>query len=136
MRSELLLYIIIASLFGYFLLGYVKKSEGEGDKSVFGHKASIQQDAKLHHKDSIGQAILDFSATSPEEQAGIWKRSPLREEFMDLFPNFTAMRDFVQDRIIGESFQQQLLKQIDTVEDDFFSGKITQREVKEKLDLL
>jgi len=136
MRSELLLYIIIASLFGYFLLGYVKKSEGEGDKSVFGHKASIRADAKLHHKDSIGQIILDFTATPQEEQADIWKRSPLHQEFMDLFPDFAAKRDFVQDRIIGENFQQQLLERINAVEYDFFSGNITQREAKEKLDLL
>ncbi len=134
MRSELLLYVIIASIFGYFLLGYVKKSEGEGDKSVFGHKASIQEDAKSHHNDSIGQAILDLSTISQEEQSGIWKRSPLHQEFMDLIPNFTAMRDYVQDRIIGEHFQKQLLGQIDAVEDEFFSGKATLREAKEKLD--
>ena len=134
MKSELFLYIIIASLFGYFLLGYVKKSEGEGDKSVFGHKASIQEDAKSHHKDSIGQNILNLSTISQEDRASIWKRSTLRQEYIDLFPNFTAMRDFIQDRILGDSFQQQLLKQIDMVEDDFFSGKITQREAKEKLD--
>jgi len=134
MRSELLFYIIIASIFGYFLLGYVKKSEGEGDKSVYGHKASIQADAKSHHKDSIGQNILDFSVTPQEEQAGIWKRSPLHQEFMDLVPNFTAMRDFVQDRITDEHFQKQLSGRIDAVEDEFFSGKITLREAKEKLD--
>ena len=136
MRSELLLYIIIASLFGYFLLGYVKKSEGEGDKSVFGHESSIQKDVKSHHKDSIGQTMLDFTATPQEEQADIWKRSPLHQEFMDLFPDFAAMRDFVQDRIIGESFQQRLLERINAVEDDFFSGRITEREAKEKLDVL
>ena len=123
MKSELLLYVIIASLFGYFLLGYVKNSEGEGDKSVFGHKSSIQKD--LNHKDSIGQIMLDFTATPQEEQADIWKRSLLHQEFMDLFPNFAAMRDFVQDRIMGESFQQQLLERINAVEDDFFSGRIT-----------
>ncbi len=132
MRSELLLYIIIASFFGYFLLGYVKQSEGEGDQSVFGHQASIQKDAKSHHEDSIGQVILDFTTTSQEEQAGIWKRSPLHEEFMDLFPNFSAMRDFVQDRIMGEYFQNQLLGQINAIEYAFFSGTITEREAKEK----
>jgi len=135
MRSELLLYVIIASFFGYFLLGYVKKSEGEGGQSVYGYKASMQADARSHHKDSIGQIMLDFTATPQEEQAGIWKRSPLHQEFIDLIPNFTAMRDFVQDRIIGKSFQKRLLKQINTVEDDFFSGRITEREAKEKLDL-
>ena len=136
MRSELLLYVIIASIFGYFLLGYVKNSEGGGDKSVYGHKASIQADAKSHHRDDIGQIILDFTATPHNEQADIWKRSPLHQQFMDLFPDFAAKRDFVQDRIIGESFQQRLLKRINAVEYDFFSGMITQREAKEKLDLL
>lgn len=136
MRSELLLLVVVASLFGYFLLGYVKKSEGEGDVSVFGQKASLKEDATFHHKDSIGQLILDVSGTSDDKRMGIWKRSPLHDQFMTLFPNFTAMRDFVQDRIVGEALQQLLLKQIGTVEDDFFSGKITQREAKEKLDQL
>ena len=136
MRSELLLYIIVASLFGYFLQGYVKKSEGEGDKSVFGHKASIQKDAKAHREDNIGQDVLDFAVISQEGQAGIWKRSPLHQEFMDILPNFMAMRDFVHDRIIGESFQQRLLQQINATEYDFFSGKTTQREAKEQLDAL
>lgn len=135
MRSELLLYLVIAAFFGYFLLGYVQKSEGEGDASVFGHSAMIKSDAKSHIVDINGESILDFSTTPEEEQIGIWKRSSLREEFMDLIPNFVAMQDFAHDRIIGEDFQQKLLGQIKTVEDEFFSGKITQREIKEKLDI-
>ena len=136
MKSELLLYIIIAAFFGYFLLGYVKKSEGEGDTSVFGHRASIMADTKSHSIDVNGQEILDFSNTLEDEQVSIWKRSALHQEFMDLMPNFMAMRDFVQDRIISKSFQRQLLERINTVEDAFFSGEITQRETKERLDLL
>jgi len=136
MRAEVLLYIIVAAIFSYFLLGYVQQSEGEGDASVFGHTASIKADAKLHSTDINGQSILNISNTFGGDQVDIWKRSPLHQEFMDLIPNFMAMQDFVHDRIIDKAFQEKLIKQINTVESDFFSGKITQREIKEKLDEL
>ncbi len=136
MRSELLLLVAVAALFAYFFLSYVKKSGGEGDVSVYGYKASIQSDAKLHQKDDLGQTLLDLSSTPSEEYTEIWKRSPLHQEFIDLVPNFEEMRHFAKDRILGEEFQQKIIQRIDTVEDEYFSGNITQMEIEEKLDAL
>ena len=135
MRSELLLYLLVAAFFGYFLFGYIQKSEG-GGASVFGHSASIQTDARAHSIDVNGQSILDLSEVPEEKQTGIWERSSLHSEFMELIPDFIAMRNFIQDRIIGNEFQEKLRERVNTVEDDFLSGRITQIEIKEKLDEL
>ena len=135
MRSELLLYLLVAAFFAYFLFGYIQKSEG-GGASVYGHSASIQTDARTHSIDINGQSILDLTETPEEKQAGIWKRSSLHSEFIELIPNFIAMHHFIQDRIIGETFRKRLVTQVNMAEDAYQSGRISQREIKEKLDEL
>lgn len=134
MRSEFILLIAVAALFGYFFFGYLQKSEGDADPTVFGQKASIKEDAKFHRKDSIGQPVLDLTLASQENHIGIWHRSPLRQEFLSLFPNFSAMKNFAKDRIVGEDFQSGLLAEITAAEDDYFTGKTSQREAKERLE--
>ncbi|OQX72838.1 MAG: hypothetical protein B6D59_07300 [Campylobacteraceae bacterium 4484_4] len=135
MRSKLLLYLLVAAFFAYFLFGYIQKSEG-GGANVYGHSASIQTDAKAHSIDMNGQSILDLTATPEEKQANVWKRSSLHSEFLELVPNFVAMHHFIQDRIIGETFRKRLLTQVDMAEGAYQSGRISQREIKEKLDEL
>ncbi len=134
MRSEFILLIVVGALFGYFFFGYLQKSEGDADPTVFGQKASIKEDAKYHRKDSIGQPILDLTLAPQENHINIWHRSPLKQEFLSLFPNFSAMKNFAKDRIIGEDFQNRLLAEVTAAEDDYFTGKTSQREAEERLE--
>ncbi|MEA3491742.1 MAG: hypothetical protein U9R27_07555 [Campylobacterota bacterium] len=145
MKNELLILAIVGLLFGYFFLGYVYESEGIEDKTILGHTivpvkgtrseaVPIRSDALLQTENRQGESSLDLSTTYEAGQLRIWLRSSLHREYLDLFSNFSAMRDLLNDRLLGEPIKQKLLKKLDSVEDDFYSGTITPIEAKKELD--
>lgn len=134
MKNELILFVVVGVVFGYFLLGFIRSSEGKGDDTVV-INTNFGGDTSLQKKDIIGRNVIDLSTTSESLQSEAWLNSALHNEFMDIFPNFTAMREFATQRVEGEPFQQQLLDKISEVEDDFFSGRITEDVAKKNLDI-
>jgi hypothetical protein len=136
MSQGLIIFIAIGAILGYILVGFIGDLEEEDDKLLTQEKLIRKQDRVYYQKDVVGQTILVLKDVPMAKKIGIWKRSPLHQEFMDLVPNFEDLRNFVNDRIIDKDFQDKLLKAINTAEDDYFSGKITQGEIKEKLGAL
>ena len=134
MSQGLIIFIAIGVILSYILVGFIGDLQDEDDKLMTQEKMIAKEDMSYHEKDVVGQTILVFSNGSCEKKIGVWKRSPLHQEFMDFFPNFSEMKTFIGDRIIDAEFQQRLTKQVDDVEDAFFSGEITQEQAKEKLD--
>jgi len=86
--------------------------------------------------DSIGQDILDVTIADPKTQVKAWNASPIRQEFLDIFPDFDTMRGFVKNRVRGDELVQKLLKRIDEVEDKFFSGAMSAEQAKRSLETL
>ena len=136
MSQGLIIFIAIGAILGYILVGFIGDLEEEDDKLLTQEKLIRKQDRVYYQKDVVGQTILVLKDVPMAKKIGIWKRSPLHQEFMDLVPNFEDLRNFVNDRIIDKDFQDKLLKAINTAEDDYFSGRITQGEIKEKLGAL
>ena len=134
MNLGLIIFIAIGATLAYILVGFVKDLQSEDDKLLTQEKLIRKQDRAYYQKDVVGQTILVFKDIPMAKKIGIWKRSPLHQEFMDLVPSFEELRNFVNDRIIDKDFQNTLLKMIDSTEDDFFSGRITQAEIRDKLD--
>ena len=133
MKNELLLFIVVGVFFGYFMLGFVKNTEGTGNDTVTINLNS-GGDSSLLGENSIGQTTIDLSTVPESGQSIAWKESSLHSDFMDLFPDFSAMKDFANDRVLGDPFQQKLISKITTVEDDFFSGKIEREAAIKALD--
>ena len=134
MSQGLIIFIAIGAILSYILVGFIGDIQDADDKLITQEKLIAKEDMSYHQKDVIGQTILVFKNISFEKKLGIWKRSPLHQEFMDFFPNFSEMKAFVNDRIIDADFQQKLIKKVNEVEDAFFSGEATQEQAKEKLD--
>jgi len=134
MSQGLIIFIAIGAILSYILVGFINDIQDADDKLITQEKLIAKEDMGYHQKDVVGQTILVFKDISSEKKIGIWKRSPLHQEFMDLFPNFTEMKAFIKDRIIDTDFQQRLTKKVDETEDAFFSGEVTQEQAKEKLD--
>ena len=86
--------------------------------------------------DSIGQNILDVTLADPETQVKAWNASPLKEEFLDIFPDFDTMKGFVKNRVRGDALIKKLLKHINEVEDKFFSGSMNAEQAKRSLKTL
>ncbi len=136
MDKSLLVYILLGIGFFYAITTYIGDIQKE-DK-VF-RDSEYEQQHKFDQyikTDSIGQSILDVTLADPKTQIEAWNSSELREEFLDLFPDFDTMRAFVKNRVRGEVLLQKLNKQIQTVEDKFFSGAMNAEQAKRALEKL
>ncbi len=110
----------------------------------------IQQDEKFQNEeyvqkhqydqyqsvDSIGREILDMTDTPESIQVQAWNNSKLKTEFLELFPDFSEMKIFVKERLRGEVLQAKLIASIDSVESQYFSGKMNAEQAKRELSLL
>lgn len=124
MDKSFAVFLSIALLSGYLLLGLVSKFDEEGnyndEKKVF---------EKYIEKDSIGDSVLYVGELSLSEQIAVWEASPFKIETMKRFPDFEHMKFYVKGKVYPQDFQQIILDKLDQLEEDFISGKISQEQV-------
>jgi len=136
MDKSLMFFIAIGIGFLYFVTNFVGDIQAEDNSYA-------NNDYKQEHKydayktvDSIGQDILDVTGANAQIQLGAWNSSMLKDEFLDLFPNFSEMKNFINDRLRGKILQDKLTKKVNEIEDEFFSGGITAEDAKRELSTL
>ena len=136
MDKSLMFFIAIGLGFLYFVTNFVGDIQAEDD-------AYANNDYKQEHiydaykkVDSVGQDILDVTGADASTQLGAWNSSLLKDEFLDLFPDFTEMKNFINDRIRGKILRDKLNKKVTEIEDKFFSGGITAEDAKRELSTL
>jgi len=133
MDKSLLIFIAIGLGALYLVTNFIGDIQAEDD-------AYRNKDYVVEHKyeqyqsvDSIGQPILVANDADAKTQVAAWDASIVKEEFFELFPDYTEMKKFVKERIIGDALQAKLLKTIDTVEGKFFSGTLSAEQAKQML---
>ena len=136
MDKSLMFFIAIGLGFLYFVTHFVGDIQAEDDEYA-------NNDYKQEHiydayktVDSVGQDILDVTGADAKTQLGAWNSSLLKDEFLDLFPDFTEMKNFIKDRLRGKILQDKLTKKVTEIEDKFFSGGITAEDAKRELSTL
>lgn len=87
-------------------------------------------------EDSIGRELLDVTAAPVSTQMDAWHASVLKTEFLTIFPDFSGMQLFAEERIRGEALKSKLKSTVLSVEDAYFSGGMNAEEAKRKLDSL
>ena len=133
MDKSLLIFIAIGLGALYLVTNFIGDIQAEDD-------AYRNKDYVIAHKydqyksvDSIGQPMLVVNDADAKTQVAAWNASIVKEEFFELFPDYTEMKKFVKERIIGDALQAKLLKTIDTVEGKFFSGTLSAEQAKQML---
>jgi len=136
MDKSFMVFLAVGIGFFYLVTTYVGDIQKE-DK-VFRNSEYEQQHKYDQYMttDSIGQPILDVTFADPKIQVEAWNQSALRQEFLDLFPDFDTMKEFVKNRVRGDVLLQKLNAQIRTVEDKFFSGTMNAEQAKRALQKL
>jgi hypothetical protein len=136
MDKSLLVFIAVGAVFLYFITNFVSDIQKEDDRYQ-------SQEYKQKHKydqyrsvDSIGQEILNLVGTDDKTQTAAWNESQLKQEFLELFPDFIDMKRFVKERIRGDILQTKLLNKIDDIEGKYFSGEMSAEEAKRSLSFL
>ncbi len=135
MDKAFIVFLIIGGIFFYFVMGVVNETKSDDDRYL---STTTQQEkyAKYMTVDSIGQAIIDVTGENPKMQIDIWNHTELKQELLDIFPDFDTMKTFVKNRVRGEYLIKRLLEEITKVEDAFFSGTMNAEQAKRALENL
>jgi len=134
MSQGLLIFIAIGAVLAYLLIGFIGKLEDTDERLMTEDKMILKEDRKSYRKDLAGNTILVFKGLSEAQKTAIWERSPLHKEFLELFPDFSEMKHYVNDRVFDDAFKKKLMKRIDEAETGYFSGSMDEVQAKEKLD--
>lgn len=135
MDRSLFFFIAIGVGFLYFITNFVGDIQEDDKFQNEEYKQKHQYD-QYQSADSIGREILDMTDASLDIQVQAWNSSALKTEFLTLFPDFSAMKKFVEERIRGEALQTKLVNDINTAEDKYFSGSMNAEQAKRFLGTL
>jgi hypothetical protein len=133
MDKSLFIFIMIGLGFLYFVTTFVGDIQAEDEK--YQNNAS-QEEAKYSQYDtvdSVGDTILDLTGVDAKTQFVAWGKSAIKDDFLALFPDFSYMKTFVNERVRGEILKPKLLKTIESVEEKYFSGGINIEQAKREL---
>jgi len=111
----------------YFITNFTKEMQNKG--STYSQNETYKKYISI---DSVGQSILDVSDENEALQMSVWDNSELKDEFLELFPDFVEMKNFIDDRIRGEKFKNKLIQEMNAIENEFASGHIGVEEAKRK----
>lgn len=124
--------IFIVGTVGLFYFG----SKVLGDLDPQGKKVSFSDKKNFLALDTVGREIIDVRGKSKSMQMNAWNQSPLKEDFLDLFPNFIEMKYFIEERVRGDILSQKLTLLLERVESRYVSGKIDRTDAKQALGTL
>ena len=133
MDKSFMVFIAIGLGALYLVTNFIGDIQEDDDKYRNDGYNEEQKYDKYKTVDSIGQDILDLTGADANTQFEAWNKSLLKEEFLTLFPNFSAMKDFANERIRGKILQDKLINLTNDMEDKFFSGTITAEQAKREL---
>ena len=133
MDKSLMIYIAIGIGFLYFITSFVGDIQAEDEAYRNNDYNKQRQYDKYKTVDSIGQEILDLTGADANIQFEVWNNSILKEDFLELFPKFFEMKNFINDRIRGKILQDKLLEIVKDIENKFFSGSISAEQAKHEL---
>jgi len=128
-----MIFIAIGMGFLYFVTSFVGDIQAEDDKYANNDYKQEHKYDKYETVDSVGQDILDLTGVPANVQIAVWNDSVLQDDFLELFPDFSEMKLFVADRVVGQFLQNKLNQKLEKAEDKFFSGSITVEQAKREL---
>ena len=130
------IYIMVGVAFFYAVTNFVGDIQAEDDNYRKDNYSDGHQYGKYRATDSVGQSVLAVEGVDLPTQIKAWNASPIKDEWIVLFPDFSGMKSFVSDRVQGEALGAKLNALIDDAEDKYFSGTLNARQAKKLLDSL
>ena len=134
MDKSFMVFLAVGIGFFYVITTYVGDIQKEDE--MYQNRA-YQDEHKYdqyYTTDSIGQDIIDVTLADPKMQLEAWNQSQLKNEFLELFPDFDTMKAFIKNRVRGEQLIQKLSSKVNEVEDKFFSGTMSAEQAKRALE--
>ena len=135
MDKGLLTFLAIGFIAIYLATNFIGDIQDDGEKQRGTYKEKNQYE-QYNGVDIVGDTVLDVQHIDAKKQLEVWNNSELKQEFIELFPNFDAMKRYVDGKIRGDALQKKLLQRIDDVEIQFISGTLSGEQSKAKLELI
>ncbi len=134
MDKSFLLYVLVGLGFIYVVTQYVGDIQEEDERYRSSEYEQKHKYDAYKSVDSVGRQVLNVIGVDAQTQIGAWNEGSLKQEFLDLYPDFALMKDFVKNRVNGEPLKTRLLKHVDDTETKFFSGALTTEQAKHALE--
>ena len=134
MDKGLLTFLAIGLIAIYLVTNLIGDIQDDGEKQRGTYKKDKYE--QYHTVDIVGDTILDVQNIDEKKQLEVWNNSEQKQEFIELFPNFDAMKRYINGKIRGDALQEKLLKRIDDVEIQFISGTLNGEQSKAKLNAI
>jgi hypothetical protein len=125
MDKSLFVYILIGIGFFYVVTDFVGGIQEEDDRYRNNQYTQEHQYDKYQSVDSAGESVLNVSELDLNKQVLAWNASPLKEEWIALFPDFSAMKMMIKERVQGTPLTTKLISLANEAEDKYFSGALT-----------
>ena len=135
MDKSLFIFILIGVGFLYFITNFVGDIQEDEKFQNEEYKLKHQYD-QYKTVDSIGREILDLTDASVNTQVQAWNNSALKTDFLELFPDFSEMKIFVNERVRGDALKAKIISQVDNVEAKYFGGNMDAEQAKRELSML
>lgn len=135
MDKSLFFFIVVGVGFLYFITNFIGEIQEDDKFQNEEYKQKHKYD-EYQNVDSIGREILDVTDVAADMQVQAWNSSLLKIEFLTLFPDFSAMKQFVEDRVRGEALRAKLTDTVNVAEDKYFSGTMNAEQAKRSLGAL
>jgi len=133
MDKSLMLFILIGIGGVFFVTNFVGDIQKEDE--VYRNEGYDKENKYNQYKteDSIGREILDVTGAPVTIQMEAWNASALKKEFLDIFPDFSGMKTFAEERVRGNALKSKLKSTLENVESAYFSGGMNAEQAKRKL---
>ena len=135
MDKSLFFFVLIGVGFLYFITQFVGDIQQDDKFQNEEYKQKHKYD-QYQSVDSIGREILDMTGAPIGTQVDAWNNSKLKTEFLALFPDFSDMKIFIQERVRGEALKARLTSSVDDAETQYFSGAMDAEQAKRSLSSL
>ena len=135
MDKSLFFFVLIGVGFLYFITQFVGDIQ-EDDKFQSEEYKEKHQYKQYQTVDSIGREILDMTDAPVGTQIQAWNNSALKTEFLELFPDFSDMKIFINERVRGDALKAKLTASVDNAESQYFSGAMDAEQAKRSLGML
>jgi hypothetical protein len=135
MDKSLIIFLLIGVGFLYFITNFVGDIQ-QDEKFQSEEYKQKHQYAQYKSVDSIGRDILDLTGAPISTQVHAWNDSELKTDFLELFPDFSEMKIFINERVRGDALKAKLIDLVDEVESKYFSGAMDAEQAKRELSLL
>jgi len=135
MKQTVAFFGVVIFLIVFWLIGFIDNLQDDVDVNYgFNEKIAVEGSSKNYTVNSSGNEVLLLHKLSLSEKKSLWNSSTLKENMIELFPDFQEIKYFIDNHIEDDGdFKSELLEHVKSVEVKYISGGLTGKKAKSML---